>query len=144
MRWLIALTILVGSLGLNSRLPAGESEVCCPQCHYVCKFSVEKEKVKKYCWQTECKPICIPKVTFPWQNCCAPKCARVKHVSVLKKHEYECEKCKYKFTPECLGCGCVVEKCTCGNGRGGGSGRVCDCTNGSSCDACAGEEASGQ
>jgi len=73
----------------------------CPNCAKFCKVETETVKEKKYCWDVECKPICIPKVTLPWQKCCTPKCAKMKYVRVLKKEEYECEHCQYKFTPVC-------------------------------------------
>jgi hypothetical protein len=75
--------------------------VQCPSCEKYCKVESEIVKEKKYGWDVECKPICIPKVTFPWQKCCEPKCAKMKYVRVLKKEEYECEHCQYKFTPVC-------------------------------------------
>ncbi|MHB0955469.1 MAG: hypothetical protein ACYC0X_03730 [Pirellulaceae bacterium] len=131
MRWPIALTILIGTLGMSFRAQAGDDEVCCPNCHHVCQFSWEKEKVTKHCWRTECKPICIPTITFPWQDGCAPKCARVKYVNVLKKHEYECERCKYKFTPVCTECGYHADKCRCGHvGSEGGDGGACAASDG--------------
>ena len=74
--------------------------VQCPSCHHYCKLSVDKEKVKNYCWEVECKPVCVPRVHFPWECGCPPKCAKVIHVNVLKKKEYECEECKYTWTPE--------------------------------------------
>ncbi len=97
--------------------------VQCPQCQAYCKVSVEKEKVKHYCWEVECETICIPRVHFPWECACPPKCARVKTVRVLKKEEYECEECKYKWTPVTTGCGC---------GQGGTHTTGCAATRGSS------------
>ncbi len=79
--------------------------VVCPNCYCELKHEVEKEK--KYCWNIECKAICIPKVKFPWEDCCAPpKCAKMKYVNVLKKKEYECEVCKYKWEAVCDKCEC--------------------------------------
>jgi hypothetical protein len=78
----------------------------------VCDFSVVKDKETKHCYSTECKPICIPRVTFPWQKGCGHAkgkacgdecsfngCARVKVVRVLMKEEYECSRCKCVWTP---------------------------------------------
>ena len=107
-------------------------QVCCPQC----KLTVSLEKVKKHCYGVECKTICIPRFSFPWQldrghqgcdggcdsarggsraRCPRPcKGAKVKTVRVLKKYEYECQRCKYQWTPpatECghaNGCGCAL------------------------------------
>ena len=93
---------------------------CCPKC----KLSIDKEAVKKHFYEVECKTICIPKVTFPWQKPRCNKCdggcdtgrcdcpvpckgAHVRTVKVLHKFEYECERCKYKWTPVCLGCDCT-------------------------------------
>lgn len=98
----------------------------CPRCKTRCRAEVTKEDVKKHCFEVECKTICIPKVTFPWQlhklvgkNCCQDscscpppaKCAKTRKVHVLVKHEYTCPECKYKWTPcrdcsqgNCSGC----------------------------------------
>jgi hypothetical protein len=73
----------------------------CPQCS--CTLTIEKEKLTRTCYKIECKPICIPRVTFPWEKRCAPKCARVKMVRVFEpvEKELQCERCLYKWTPEC-------------------------------------------
>lgn len=71
----------------------------CPECGCkTCVATPETTKVKKHCWEVECKDICIPRFRWPWESCCEPACARVKTVKVLKKKEYECEKCGYKWT----------------------------------------------
>ena len=72
----------------------------CPRCH--CKVSIEEVKEKKTCFDVTCEPICIPKIHFPWEKCCEPKCARIKFVHVAKKVTYECKKCKLKFEPVCI------------------------------------------
>lgn len=85
----------------------GCHEVQCPRCKHICKLSVDKEEVDKYCWKIKVEPICIPRIKWPWEPCCAPpKCAKVKYIHVLEKHEYECEKCKYEWTPELIPCRC--------------------------------------
>ncbi|MCR9116900.1 MAG: hypothetical protein NXI22_08105 [bacterium] len=102
----------------------------CPHCQEACYASVSVENEKKHCWNIECKTVCIPRVTFPWQQCqkdCCDacpqpaKCGRVRTVRVLVKHEYECPKCKYKWSvPEtncctdasCSAGGCSVPACT--------------------------------
>lgn len=43
--------------------------VHCPRCSAPCEMSVTKDKVEKSCWKVECKTICIPRITFPWQSC---------------------------------------------------------------------------
>ncbi len=98
----------------------GKSMVQCPSCKSGCELHVDKGRETKSCWEIEFKPICIPRVTFPWQykrcacgsgksdgKCCghAPlNGARVKTVRKLKKVEYECAKCKYTWKPICPGC----------------------------------------
>lgn len=84
------------------------NQVCCPACNYVCEFSATKTKEEKHCYEVDCKPICIPRVTFPWEkghgqgkcgDCSPARCAQVKVVKVLEKHTYECSRCKCKWTP---------------------------------------------
>lgn len=76
-----------------------------------CRLHVETLKVKKSCFYVECKEICIPPVRFPWQKCCELKCGKVKTVRVLKKHDYTCEKCGYKWTVDDLCGACTTGKC---------------------------------
>lgn len=78
----------------------------CPHCGEACYPTVTKGKETKHCFNTETKPICIPKVRFPWESggkgkdgCAEPKCGRTKYVNVLLKHEYECSVCKYSWDP---------------------------------------------
>jgi hypothetical protein len=106
-RVLLASTVAILAMGTASAR-AGDCihDIECPECHHVCKFSVEKEKEKHHCWKIKIEPVCIPRVKFPWESCCKPpKCAKMKYVRKLEKHEYECEVCKYKWTPECAACG---------------------------------------
>ena len=80
--------------------PCGVRHVCCP--------SVEVEIVEKKCWKVECEPICVPRVKLPWRDCCEPRCGRIKYVSKLKSHKYECgSKCVYKWDVKecCTRCG---------------------------------------
>lgn len=85
----------------------------CPQCdNKVCVPVPETVKEKKHCWTVECKDICIPHVKWPWQSCCdPPKCGKVRTVKVLKKIEYECESCGYKWDIKTVGCSCQGAGC---------------------------------
>jgi hypothetical protein len=112
-RSLVPSLCLMATLTWTATSPAGGHcqgaagcgcHVECPRCHYYCKLEVEKEKEKNYCWDVECEPVCIPRVQFPWECGCPPKCAKVRQVRVLKKVEYECERCTYTWTP--VECGC--------------------------------------
>ena len=102
--------ILVPSLmlawGLSAIAIAGHRHDRCPDCgNALCVPSFEPVKEKKHCWQVECKKICIPHIRLPWQSCCElPKCGWVRNVKVLKKVEYECEKCGCKWDVKCLDC----------------------------------------
>ena len=103
---------------------------CCPRCQEKCFVDISKEDVKKHAWDIECKKICIPRVSFPWQLCksshrcpgCGKSCcdrdevcscgcpqpakgAKVRTVRELVKHEYTCKKCKYTWTVKTVGCG---------------------------------------
>jgi uncharacterized low-complexity protein len=48
---------------------------------------------------------------LPWQKCCPPSVSKTRLVNRLKKHTYECETCKYKWS--------VVEANNCGDGKTG-------------------------
>lgn len=82
----------------------------CPNCQHQCENKAcvptpTTGKKKKHCWEIELKDVCIPHIRFPWTPCCEPpKCGRVRTVKVLKKVEYECEKCGYKWDVQCLQC----------------------------------------
>ncbi|MCO6459211.1 MAG: hypothetical protein J5I93_28210, partial [Pirellulaceae bacterium] len=102
------LAVLVAlALGVRSSL-AGDCvcDVQCPQCQHVCKFEFDKDTVDKHCWKVKIEPVCVPPIKWPWEPCCSPprKCAKVRYVKKLVKHEYECEVCKCKWTPVCAGC----------------------------------------
>lgn len=63
----------------------------CEDCiEYQCHTTVKCEPKKKECWEIECKQICIPAITWPWQSCCTPRCGRVINIKVPKTKEYEC------------------------------------------------------
>lgn len=87
-----------GKIGCSGCLRRRRPLRHCPQCNAeICISESETTKVKKSCWKTEQKVICIPKVRFPWQKCDGPLCGKTKTVTLLKKHSYECEACKYKW-----------------------------------------------
>jgi hypothetical protein len=113
----------------DCRASCGHRCPACPKCsHKICTSCVEKTKEEHHCFNVECKEICVPKITLPcWtdaipffkckdkscgcgdncptKECCdAPRCGYVKVVKVLKKHEYECDSCGYKWT--------ISEPCT--------------------------------
>lgn len=100
------------------------SSACGTCCEKVCVTHAKPGKESRYCWEVECKEVCIPAVRFPWEcckkngcdSCCAdcrvPKCGRVRCVRKLKLVEYECDVCEYEHEIVC-------------------------CCNGSGCDGCA-------
>ena len=94
------------AVGSSIALAGGHGN-CCPDCGCkVCVPSTEVVKEKKHCWTVDCKDICIPKAKWPWDTCCEPQCAKVKTVKVLKRVEYECEKCGCKWDVLSTGCSC--------------------------------------
>jgi len=121
----LSVMVLCGLAGITLADPGS----CCPTACEPCgELKTKKKcvgepttiKVKKHCWEVECKDICIPKVTMPWDRnrnkCCDPCdtcgkgstcetcncCARHRTIKVLKKKDYECEKpgCKFKVVEE--------------------------------------------
>ncbi len=91
-------------------------KIKCPNCCKTCVGLPERVKIEKECWEVECKEICIPQITFPWEKCCAaPRCGKVISVKTLKRHQYECEGCGYKWswdkTP-CCGAGNCGTNCS--------------------------------
>ncbi|MEQ8790610.1 MAG: hypothetical protein RIC55_30210 [Pirellulaceae bacterium] len=114
--------LLLFSPGPVSNAPASsaQAEECqckthCPRCNVICVPSREIENETKTEFDVSCKWICVPKVRFPWEPCCQPKCAWVRKVKELEKIEYECPHCKYKWTAMCK-CGsclsCPSGQCT--------------------------------
>ena len=104
-------TLALHSLHVPTPTSAQECVVECPRCQYKCQLTVERKLDTNHCWDVEEKAICVPKITFPWQSCCAPKCARVLKVRVLKKVEYECERCYFQWKASRTCCGSVNGKC---------------------------------
>lgn len=87
--------LLVGAPAIAGGIACGR----CPHCeHRACAPTPTTIVEKKHCWEVECKDICVPKFKWPWEKCDSPPpCGRVKTVKELKKVEYECEKCGYKW-----------------------------------------------
>ena len=99
-RLTLSLVIVLVAAAL-ARADECQCQARCPRCNVVCCPSTEIEKEKKTAFDVECKWICVPRVRFPWESCCQPQCAWVRKIHVLKKIEYQCEKCKYKWTATC-------------------------------------------
>lgn len=113
MRSSAIILLLTLAVGLSAAMSASAGGIIqgrhCPHCghHQPCPAVPESIKEKKHCWQVECKNICIPAIRWPWADCCQPPdCGKVKTVKVLKKIEYECEKCGYKWEAPCVRCRC--------------------------------------
>lgn len=101
MRRILPLILLLAGLAVGTVLAGHHRHHrhVCPDCG--CKICVPEEttlKTKQHCFEVECKDICIPAVKGPFAPCCeAPHCGRVRTVKVLKKVQYECEHCGYKW-----------------------------------------------
>jgi len=109
---LSALAVVI-VLSITSAVWAGKC--CCPGCgNKVCCAISEEKTIDKHCYEVECEDICIPKFRMPWEKCCKPKCARVKTVRVLKKVNYECKSCGYKWEVNCVD-GCCSGGCNKGS-----------------------------
>ena len=109
----VAATAVVG----RSCTTGGCGEGCCAACGKVCRLNVTTEKVTSSCFDVECRPVCIPPVTFPWQTspCDHAKCAgavtgplhrfgRIRYVNVLMEREYEAGErcvCNWKMEDAC-------------------------------------------
>ena len=88
---------------------AWAGDCSCPECgKKVCSAIPEEKTTTKDCYEVEHKEICIPRFRWPWEKCHEPKCGRVITVSVLKKVEYECHECGYRWEINCVGPGCGV------------------------------------
>ena len=109
MRRCRALLTLAFVLSTNLSLLAGHGAgTCCPACNYTCEFSVETVTEKEKSFEVECQPICIPPITFPWEKhrhheknadfAQPAKCGKVRVVRVLVRQDYECSRCKYKWS----------------------------------------------
>lgn len=69
--------------------PHGWCEEPCVE-YVSCRPIVKCEPIELTCYEVECKQICIPAVTLPWQKCCEPKCGKIITVNRLKETNYEC------------------------------------------------------
>ena len=93
------------------------SKVKCSACGKTCVPELVKTDKTKTCFNVVCKDICIPKVTFPWQKCCTPQSGKVISVRELKKVEYKCPSCEYKWNIVSTGCSeCGTAACGCETG----------------------------
>ena len=112
MKWILGVTLLI-SLGASGHAASIFGHDCCPACGHKKKLCAPEPvtvKVKKHCYYYHDKPICVPAVKGPFKPCCEPpKCGWVRKVRLLKKDEYECEKCGYKWEAKC-GCAPDCEK----------------------------------
>jgi hypothetical protein len=97
---------LIAILMPSAATRAGGHGPACPECDCaICQPVATTLKEKEHTWQIECKQICIP-VPRLWDKCCEPPCGKVKTVKVLKKVEYECSKCGYKWEIRAIECPC--------------------------------------
>lgn len=138
----LLITILMFSLPVC--VTAQDCDTCtrvCTSCgEKVCCTYAKPDKEEKYCWEVECKEICIPAFRWPWEiwaaknaciaggscdgvncdgaNCnscngaCGPiKCGKVIVVRKLKKVTYECDTCQYEHRIECRDPNCGCHSC---------------------------------
>jgi hypothetical protein len=100
MTYLRIFTLAILAAGcLATSAIGGHGGDCCANCgHKVCVAVPAPIKTKQHCFEVTCKDVCIPAVKGPRVPCCEPPaCGRVRTVKVLKKIEYECEHCGYKW-----------------------------------------------
>ena len=102
--------VLAGENGGGKSNGSGHRRVWCPHCGEACYPTVIKGTERKHWWHTESKPICIPKVRFPWESVgkgkgferdrsVTPKCGRTKYVNVLIKHDRQHSVCQHHGDP---------------------------------------------
>ena len=68
----------------------------CSTCQKSCNLTVGVATKETECFEVQCKDICIPPVTLPWQ-CRPTRCGRVRRVNVLVIETREEEVCEYKW-----------------------------------------------
>ncbi|VAX40633.1 hypothetical protein MNBD_PLANCTO02-1404 [hydrothermal vent metagenome] len=91
------------------------AEQPCTECESekTCLPESVTQKVKKSCYRIEYKEICIPKVRFPWEKYCEPKCGKVITVKILKKKKYTRKKQATKWNIFSIAKGnCTDNSCT--------------------------------
>jgi len=66
--WMSAWSVAQAGDGCDGKTGCG-CHVQCPRCSAPCEMAVTKDKEEHSCWEVECKTICIPRITFPWQKC---------------------------------------------------------------------------
>ncbi|MGH7127839.1 MAG: hypothetical protein ACREIV_04685 [Planctomycetaceae bacterium] len=107
MRLLVAL--LMALLSHVPRVVTAEAPArpyCCPSCGcQMCYPDVSVTKETRHCWEVEHEAICIPPIRFPWSRCRPLECGRVRVVHVLKREEYEVDRCDYQWKVLCEQCG---------------------------------------
>ncbi|XZE54643.1 hypothetical protein SH139x_000618 [Planctomycetaceae bacterium SH139] len=103
-------TLLIAACGLAAAA-ADQHLQLRSHCHYcgvkTCRLKVEKKQEDVPCFTVECKDICIPPVTFPWE-CRPSRPGKVRTINVLKSETYEKTVCKYSWEvvticPTCRG-----------------------------------------
>ncbi len=136
-------TLVVASMCFSSAALAKcarcTSEGCADVCRLTCQPECKVVKVTRYCFETQCKPICIPPVTLPccrlkrlfggsgndecgddgchrnglMQKLCSKLTAgRIRYVNTYSKKEYECgTKCVCEWKVVCRGAGCCEQGC---------------------------------
>ena len=128
----ICLTIAAGSFAVaraddcgprsGSRQAGCGAEKACGVCEQpcgVCRPVAKCEPVKKTCYEVECKTICIPAVTLPWQD--GPLAGLARLLSGGKCGASSCGRC---------GASCSANGPCGACGPGGGGVNASDCKNG--------------
>ena len=89
---------LICSLAMAQAAVAGHAGksacFCCAQKR--CELTVSMATEETDCFEVECKDVCIPPVTFPWE-CRPKKCGRIRSVNVLKTETRERQVCEYTW-----------------------------------------------
>ena len=125
---LVIVAMYVGDAALADCVPSATS-CCADSCRLRCQPQCRTEPITRQCFETECKPVCIPPVRLP---CCSLKrlfnkadrdgcvdngccndglmhklcskltACRIRHVNTYSKKEYECgTKCVCEWKVVC-------------------------------------------
>ncbi|HIK94645.1 MAG TPA: hypothetical protein EYG03_22090 [Planctomycetes bacterium] len=136
---LVVATMCVSTAAAFAESGPCTSAGCADSFRLSCQAECKIVKVTRHCFETECKPICIPPVTLP---CCRLKklfggagndecsddacrrngllhrlcskltAGRIRHVNTYSKKEYECgTKCVCEWKVVCRGAGCCELGC---------------------------------